>query len=226
MATVLIALLATAPTELAWQAEELLYWVAGDDAPDLAIGAGKTDVRKQCQMAWENWWRVNDAKLDWDKVRRDHRRPGLLLAAGYTPESFEDQRKDLLHHVWLIGCNGKSRWKLSERLPERHEISAVQLLAGGRIHLGQTERDLDGKVLWERTGTFVTSARRLPNGNTFVQLGNSSTVEEVTPEGAAVYSHSRKDPKVAGSPMLRGEVHMERMNNGRIVAVTGMAKCG
>jgi HEAT repeat protein len=55
---VLIALLEEAPVQVAWQAEELLCWLAGDAAPAETVGAGKVEARTRSRRGWEGWWKV------------------------------------------------------------------------------------------------------------------------------------------------------------------------
>ena len=75
----LIGLLETAPVYAAWQAEELLHYIAGVESPAPVLGAGKAEDRKTCKTAWEAWWKANGARIDLAKVRREPRRPGLFL---------------------------------------------------------------------------------------------------------------------------------------------------
>ena len=68
----LIALLEAKPVALAWQAEELLRWVAGEGAPAPVVGAGSARASGECRRAWEGWWRAQGAKVDLAQVEKDH----------------------------------------------------------------------------------------------------------------------------------------------------------
>jgi hypothetical protein len=52
----LIELLRHTQLEVAWQAEELLHWIAGPDSPPATIGTGSVKQRQKCQVAWKVWW--------------------------------------------------------------------------------------------------------------------------------------------------------------------------
>ncbi len=96
----LIDLLRTAPLDVAWQAEELLRWVAGDRAPADLLGPATRKRRRWCQRAWRHWWDDNGQRLDWVALYQKPRRPGLVLAGG-------------THGVSLSGCDGAARWHLA-----------------------------------------------------------------------------------------------------------------
>jgi hypothetical protein len=77
-----------------------------------------------------------------------------------------------------------------------------------------TERDLKGKILWERAMNQPTSARRLPNGNTFI-VGRNQIIE-VDKAGKEVLNYSR-----ANSWDI---VSATRLRNGEVVYVTQMGQ--
>jgi HEAT repeat protein len=157
---VLIGLLQDAPLDLAWQAEELLRWLAGMQAPEALVGSGGTRQREKCRAAWQAWWRAEETRLDWASRDRDNRRPGLVLLC-------EPSR------VWLCGCDGKTRWEITGL----ESPNAVQELPGPRFLVLEpyaarlTERDAGGKIVWQvdrLTDDGYVNAQRLPNGNTFL----------------------------------------------------------
>src|SRR5262249_48576729 len=69
----------------------------------------------------------------------------------------------------------------------------VQLLPNQRVlvaeHNGNrvTERDLKGKVVWQKQVESPLVAQRLPNGNTFIV--NHNQMVEVNPDGKAVFHY-------------------------------------
>src|SRR5436309_3351847 len=63
---------------LDWQDEELLHWVAGDGAPTAVIWSGAALARSHCRAAWETWWKQGGCQIDFGRLARDPRRPGLL----------------------------------------------------------------------------------------------------------------------------------------------------
>ncbi len=119
----LIALLEGSPVETAWQAEELLRYVAGEKSPAALVGAGAAADRTACRQAWESWWKGNEAGLDFAKLDGTSRRPGLmLLCDGGLPE-------EATGRVWLLGCDGVTRWDLRKL----SYPSDARLLPGGRV---------------------------------------------------------------------------------------------
>lgn len=207
---VLIALLEEASTEVAWQAEELLHWSAGDEAPELTVGAGTPEARSQCRAAWTTWWREHGDRLDLAKVALEPRRPGLVLV--WTWDGHGEKRAS---QVYLCGCDGRPRWELKGL----HEyVSDLHLLPGGRLLLAEythtaragpvgrvSERDPHGKVLWEFPGLWE-SCRRLASGNTF--LASRREVLEIDPDGQGVQGCGHDHLSTGGG---------QRRDDGRVV---------
>jgi HEAT repeat protein len=197
----LIALLNEPDAAVSWQAEELLQWIAGEDAPDEVVGACTAESRKKCRAAWTSWWEQHEKKIDLAKViAEEPRRPGLMLVADELSVGGKVPKQ--LHRVWSGGCTGKPRWLLP--LEEQKEaVSLVQLRPGNRVAIDATERDLQGRVLWHKQpfGT-VLNGQRLPNGNVFVVTDRS--VAEFTPDGEEVYA---LDPDTKFDSFSLGDVH-------------------
>lgn len=220
---VLLALLEEPSIELAWQAEELLYWVAGEETPETTLGSGKPEARRRCREAWQAWWRRHGPTLDLDKPDQEYRRPGLVLVSGSAPVEQGQWRSEHQRGlVWLCGCDGKPRWRMTV---SPYFYSPARLLPGGRLLMplafqvppvaqlwGLAEYDLDGKVVWHyRWGYWPTAWERLPNGNTFL-AGWRLRFVEVTREGKEVYSG-----ELYGKPDLLGAYEfLQRIRSGRL----------
>ncbi len=202
-ANTLIALLTDAPLPLAWQTEELLGRAAGEQAPAISVGAGAEQERRKCRAAWEAWWKDNADAVDLVKLDLDGRPLGLTVVCDCdVPE----QQKG---RIWECGADGKPRWQFDDvRNP-----SDFQVLPGGRLLVAEfqgnrvTERDRQGKVIWEhKVSTYPTTCVRLPNGNTFI--ATYSELLEVTPDGKTVSSR--------GSPA--GSIYrVQRLRNGNLL---------
>jgi HEAT repeat protein len=89
------------PITLAWQAEELLVYLAGKERPEHVLGAADAPARKRCRQAWDDWLKNRAGKVDAAEVLLTARRPRLLLALTGTDE------------IALSGCDGHLRWKLN-----------------------------------------------------------------------------------------------------------------
>ncbi len=200
---VLVALLAEAPTPLTAQAEELLCRIAGDQAPSVSVGTGSREARYKSREAWASWWRDRGSQRPLPALEQVQPHLGLTVLAEM------DSNK-----VWEYGLDGQPRWKL-ENL--QGPIDA-QVLPSGRILIAEyqgqrvTERDLQGKVLWEKrlpNGNPIV-CQRLPNGNTFIATHNQ--LLEVGRDGKEIYAHNRgQDAFVFGAQKLR---------NGHIVCIS------
>src|SRR6202043_65278 len=103
----LIALLEVRSITIAWQAEELLHYVAGSTAPKELLASGKDAEQRKCRAAWEKWWNSYEKKIDLERLDQEARRPCLVLAFGRETGPSGKGR------VWLCGCSGKPRWEMS-----------------------------------------------------------------------------------------------------------------
>lgn len=206
-------------TEEAWQAEEMLHYVAGEDSPEATIGGGSPEARQKCRKAWEEWWQGKGNKLDIAKLDQEYRRPGLILL-----RTWSSNRKNP-HSVSVIGCDGRPRWEL--------ELFAwyVQLISHDRILVvdwpdmnlprGQGamgvggsdvgEHDLNGNDLWHAPGRYVPIlAYRLPNRETIILQRYKVTA--ISPEGTELYS------RVFLRPGKRSSVEcLLMLSNGRVL---------
>jgi HEAT repeat protein len=178
----LIALLDQPLIDIAWQAEELLHWVASGNSPTAAVATSAKDSGRTCRVAWQQWWQRAGPELDLRSTERVLRRPGLLLA-------FDVNQSQVL----LIGCDGTTRWQLTTL----EQVMDAQLLPSGRLLTAEEpqrrpargdvlgsvarERDLHGNILWQCDGPPQPMAvRRLPNGNTLV--AGARRIIEITPD--------------------------------------------
>jgi hypothetical protein len=183
----LVALLGEAPPGIGWQAEEVLFRLAGEQAPHVSLGAGGAAQRRQCREAWARWWRARGSKLDLSKIELADRHLGRTVFV-----CFEGYRNGK-GRVWEVGAGGKVIWQLDNITCP----SDAQVLPGNRVLVaeyygdpGVSERDLTGKVLWKHRIINTLGCQRLPNGNTFI-----ATVDqllELSPHGEPVFSYKRK----------------------------------
>ncbi len=171
----LIDLLAEPDTLLAWQVEEVLFRLAGDQAPIVPFDTRTVASRANRRAAWVAWWRARGDQVDLARAAED----GLL---GLTLAVEMDNGR-----IWESGLDGKCRWELRTF---QAPIDA-QLLPGGRLlvaeHNGRrvVEVDLLGNEHWScRLSGNPIACQRLPNGNTFI--ATYTHLLEVTPAGREV----------------------------------------
>ncbi len=91
----LIDLLDGKPVSLAWQAEELLTWMAGSDAPQELVWAGGERAVK-AKAAWKKWWNSADSKINLAEAAKKSASPRLISSK---------------LGAMLMGSNGRVRWE-------------------------------------------------------------------------------------------------------------------
>jgi hypothetical protein len=107
-----------------------------------------------------------------------------------------------------VGKNGKARWEINSGLGQPID---VQVLPGRRLLIGEysgnrvTERDFQGKVLWEhKCGTTVIACQRLPNGNTFITT--TAEMFELNRAGKVLYSWKKPNAIYFATKLRNGHV--------------------
>jgi HEAT repeat protein len=179
---VLIALLAELPFEQGWEVEEYLATMAGEKAPSMTLQSD-AEGRKRCRDAWAQWWRENSGKVELARDGQEQPNMGLwLLIEHFNPTT-------RLGSVSERDRAGKTRWKIDNLMVPLD----AQVLPGQRVLIAEqntskvTERDLTGKILWEKVVAQPIHCRRLRNGNTFIAGRNG--LFEVDSRGKDVLSH-------------------------------------
>jgi HEAT repeat protein len=199
----LIDLVADGPADGVGEVEDVLARLAGDATPD-AAGGDDAEGRQKRRAAWAKWWKDNGDKLDLAKALEAE--PFLNLTV--VPEMHANK-------VWECGKDGKPRWTIAKDL--QCPIDA-QVLPGGRILVAElnggrvTERDRDGKILWEHKVDTPIYCQRLANGNTFISTNHKFFV--VTREGKEVMAYS---PPEGNSFFMHS---VQRLKNGHVVVVS------
>ncbi|MGH7225586.1 MAG: hypothetical protein ACRELF_20405, partial [Gemmataceae bacterium] len=201
---VLIDLLPLLSAEVCGQAEDALYQLAGDTAPSVPAGAAADDNKKR-RDAWAAWWKVNANRVD----------PARMSAhswLGYT--LICDNRAN---RVYEIDRHGKQRWSINN---VSSPLDAV-VLPGNRVLVAErgrghvTERDFQGKIVWQKQAAGAVNVQRLPNGHTFI-ASFAGAIAEVDRNGKEIYTI----PKVPGNVLAA-----YRSRRGEIVCVTNDNQC-
>jgi hypothetical protein len=208
----LIELLGTVPDTWVWQVDDQLSRIAGGSPPPIPQAESTAEYRKKAVAAWTTWWQANENKIDLATVNRGETTLGLFVITEY--DSLQGNRQG---RVWECGRDGKPRWQITNLFGAMDG----QLLPSGRVLVAEnnvqkvTERDMQGKVIWElKTPGPPIAVQRLPNGNTFVAMYDR--VMEVTPANQPVYN-VMKGPQI----FMYGAC---RMKNGHIAAVTAQGQ--
>lgn len=215
----LIALLSDAPLSAAWPAEELLCRIAGEKSPQIWLRAGSDAERRQCRAAWDAWWRDHEKTLDLTKLDLDQRTLGLTLICAC--DGYNQGRG----RVWEVGADGKARWEINL---VNYPVDA-QVLSGQRVLIAEqsgrkvTERDFQGKVLWQHPVTdSLVACQRLSNGNTFV--ATYGQVYEVAPGGKTAYTHRGTQGSIYAAQKLRNGHIAYLGSNGTFVELDDSGK--
>jgi HEAT repeat protein len=190
----LIDLVGLLSEEQAWQAEDLLRRLAGDQSP-LDNSRVDSTSRRQWRDAWAAWWRENSGRIDMNALDRVPRLMGYTVVAEYT----EGRNGRIIE----LGSDGNIRWKV-DNIPWPLD---VQVLPGQRLLLAEfydnrvAERNFRGELLWHKQLTQAPlTARRLANGNTLVVTQNQ--ILEVDRSGREVVTLNR--PGVLAAERLPG----------------------
>jgi outer membrane protein assembly factor BamB len=211
----LIAMLGDGPMSLGWRAQEILYRIAGDKSPPVALADDKPAERARVADAWRTWWKENERTTNLASINLDETLQGINLICD---EMYGGR-------VWACRADGKPIWEI-------RSVSAwdAQLLPNGRVLIGEyggsqvTERDLTGKVLQTyRVNSTVSSCKRLPNGNTFVST--FSEMHEFDPKGTMVFSYKHPNGGlIARSHHLRNGHLVFASNGDKIVELDAERK--
>ncbi len=211
----LIELIANAPTEQTWQAEEALVRIARDKAPGGGT-SGDASSRQSYRDEWTAWWEQNKDSIDLATVDQSEKALGLTLVI--------EQQTRRANKVLEVNAAGKVRWQI-EGL--QYAIDA-QVLPGERVLVVEqqagriTERDRKGTIVWQWAAANPVTAQRLPNGNTFVATRQQLVV--VDRNGKEVFSHNRPAMNIAAAARLRDGHYVFVTYEGQYVHLDGAGK--
>jgi HEAT repeat protein len=180
----LIELVAVLPREQSWQAQEILARIAGEGAPE-SPGTDDDAGRRKARDAWAAWWKANAGRTDLARLNAGQ------VTLGYTVVCLVEDNG--MGRVAELGRDGKVRWQI-EGL--QYPVDAW-VVAGNRVLVGEyngmkvTERDLSGRIVWEKANLpgRVVNVQRLANGNTFIAVQNA--LLEVDRAGKEVFAIRR-----------------------------------
>ncbi len=177
---VLVALLGELPQDQAWEVEDYLVRAAGEQAPAVSLD-GEPGTRTAAVDAWRRWWRDHGSSVDLARVDPRPGNTGLFLVV-------EQQGPRGTGRVLEVNAAGKVSRQIeglqfpwdARALPRGNVLVLEQ---GNRL----TERDRDGKVVWQRGVANAVCVQRLRNGQTFVVCRNQLLI--VDREGKEAFAH-------------------------------------
>jgi HEAT repeat protein len=195
-----ISLVAELPAEQSAQAEDFLIQLASKDGPkDLPDSDGD---RKGRSAAWASWWQAH--KSEAALAARALERFVPTESAGLRGYTLLVQPQ--ANTVAELGRDGRPRWSLTGLLQPRDAL----VLPGQRVLVVEqnrvTERDLRGKILWQKELPQPLSVQQLRNGNVFLTCPDQ------------LIELSRTGKEVRTVRVSQGVKAARRLPDGRIVA--------
>jgi len=166
----LASFVAQLPADLAAQAEDYLAQLAGEAQPkDLPLG---NDNRHKRSAAWTAWVQAAKGNLALLGPASAGGKDRVGPASSRILRGFTLLVQPQANSVVELGPDGNQRWALTGLempldavvLANHHVLAAEQ----NRV----TERDLRGKVVWQKEVERPFSVQRLANGNTFIVASN------------------------------------------------------
>lgn len=170
MISEMIAYIPDSSVEIAWRAEELLFRLAGEDGPVVAVGGDKA-AREKARDEWKKWYEANEKKVDMAKL--DDESSYNLTIVCETP------LRGGLGRVVALGPDAKERWMVKNF---NWPMDAVPL-PGKKVLVAEHNRnriiELDiatNKELSFETINQPCNVGRLPNGQ-FWAVGRNQIIE-------------------------------------------------
>ena len=193
----LIALLGDLPLDRVWEVEDLLVHLAGDKSPTERVGPDAAS-KTASVAAWKTWWSKEQKTIDLTRLASADRDRGLMLV-------IEQQGPKGQGRVLELTAAGKVRWEVdglawpwdAQVCPNGHILVVEQQ---NRI----SERDRQGKIVWQKTLNNPFSCQRLRNGHIFV-LGRNQ-LYEFDASGKEVFNHNFPGHIIGGHKFPDGQM--------------------
>jgi len=192
------------PGEQSWQIHDILSQLAGEKAPPAP--EDNAESRKKASAAWAAWWKENAGKVDLARLAKPN-----LNYLGYAVLCRAETGI-----IEELGRDHKPRWSFGGVqyatdawvLPNKRVL--VSEYNGRRV----TERDLKGKILWEKRITGMPyNIQPLPNKNVLIVTGNQ--IMEVDRSGSEVLMINN----------IGAITNAYKTKNGHIIAMSSNGVC-
>lgn len=204
---ILIQTLAALPRDEAWPVEDLLLRLAGETAPGVYLD-GKTAPAKVV-AAWNTWWAKHEATVDLATLVEAPQMQGYTLITQMVAGPGLNGR------VLELKPDKSLHWKFEGvRYPvDAQVVGKNRVLVAEYYNSRVTERDFQGKILWEKQISMPLGVQRLPNGHTFIATRRQLLI--VDRAGKEVFTYFAPNISIAAAHWLR---------DGKIVFVTAAAQ--
>lgn len=194
------------PPDDLWQAEEILVRLAGEEAPNVALGTTEA-TRETAHAAWAKWLEKNP-KVDLAKlseatsllgytllVQQGNRFVGGRVPSGQVMEMDRDKNVK-----WKFDL---TTYPVDAQIVKRDRVLIAEY-QGGVV----SERDFKGIAHWTvNVGGNPIGVQRLPNGNTFVVM--QQMLAEYDAKGKQKFVYQRFNDTIFRAKKLRsGEILM------------------
>jgi hypothetical protein len=208
---VLISLVAELPAEQSLQAEDYLNRLAREAGPkDLPDGE---DNREKRSKMWAAWWEDNKNKVVLVDSRSTRR--GSFASTSRTVRGYTLLVQPQSNTVTELRPDGKPHWTLKDLA---NPFDAQVLSGGQHVLVAEqnrvTERDMRGKILWQKEVPRPVSVQRLRNGNTLIACAPGNQLLEVDRNGKEVM-------KVQLPNGIMSNSSARKLRNGQIIVFNG-----
>ncbi len=203
---ILIERLGDAPMDQLWQVTDLLERIAGDKGPDVYPSSRVPAAR--VRAAWQRWWLANAATVDLARLAHGPRYIGYTLISqmgARNAGSVLELRPDRSKH-WEIP---NLSYPVDARVIGPNRVLIAEYL-GRRI----TERDFEGKILWEVPMDMPIACQRTPEGDTFIATRRQLVV--VDSDKRTIFAHPAQNGSISAA---------FRTRDGQMVLVASTGQC-
>lgn len=159
----LVQLMGELPVEQAYLVEDVLFRLAGDNAPAISLDARTAPAK--VRDAWSDWLKRNEAGLDLARLTQAPPVQGYTLITQMMPGAGAMNGR-----VFELRPNKEVHFKIEGlRYPlDAQVVGRDRVLIAEYFNNRVTERDFQGKVHWEKQVTMPIACQRLPGGQTFI----------------------------------------------------------
>ena len=205
---VLIDLIAALPTEDIWQVEEMLGQIAGEKGPHVYVDPDHEPAT--VRDAWKAWWQTNRRAVDLTKVDPNAGQLGLTLITQMDNGKI-GKVKVASGRVFEVNSKKEIIWEIKDlNYPfDAQVVGKDRVLIAEYLGRRVTERDLKGKIIWEKQVDMPIGVQRLPDGKTFIATRNQLLI--VDRSGKAVFTYVHQSTSIMAARRLR---------NGQMIVVS------